>query len=149
MLASEGYVALVVDMYGKGQIADNPTGRGQAGGQREQESAAGSEPGFKAAENFLGKQPNVKKGEMAALGYCFGGGVVLNMARAGEPLKSVVSYHGVLATDVAVKPGGIKAKLRVFHGEADPVVPPEQVEAFKTRNGRCAALITCLWPIPA
>ena len=62
---------------------------------------------FQAAEKVLGSQPNVKKGEIAALGYCFGGGVVLNMARAGMPLKSVVSYHGVLATDMAVKPGGI------------------------------------------
>jgi len=81
---------------------------------------------FQAAEKFLDKQPNVKKGELAALGYCFGGGVVLNMARAGEPLKAVVSYHGVLATDVAVKPGDIKAKLRIFHGEADPIVRPSR-----------------------
>ena len=81
----------------------------------------------------------MKKGEIAALGYCFGGGVVLNMARAGEPLKSAVSYHGVLATDVAVKPGSIKTKLRVFHGEADPVVPPEQVEAFKLEMNNAKA----------
>jgi dienelactone hydrolase len=46
-------------------------------------------------------------------------------------LRAVASYHGVLATDVSVKPGAIKAKIRVFHGEADPVVPPAQVEAFK------------------
>lgn len=130
MLASEGYVALVVDMYGNGQIADNPTDAGKlAGSVNKNPPLALSR--FQAAESFLGKQPNVKKGELAALGYCFGGGVVLNMARAGEPLKAVVSFHGVLATDVAVKPGAIKAKLRVFHGEADPVVPPEQVEAFK------------------
>jgi dienelactone hydrolase len=130
MLAGEGYVALVVDMYGNGQVADNPTDAGKlAGSVNKNPPLALSR--FQAAESFLGKQPNVKKGEMAALGYCFGGGVVLNMARAGEPLKAVVSFHGVLATDVAVKPGAIKAKLRVFHGEADPVVPPEQVEAFK------------------
>jgi dienelactone hydrolase len=81
----------------------------------------------------------VKQGETAALGYCFGGGVVLNMARAGMPLKAVVSYHGVLATDIAVKPGDIKAKLRVFHGEADPIVPPEQVQAFKTEMDNAKA----------
>jgi dienelactone hydrolase len=130
MLAIEGYVALVVDMYGNGQTADNPKDAGALAGSvnKNPPLALGR---FQAAEQFLGKQPNVKKDELAALGYCFGGGVVLNMARAGEPLQSVVSYHGVLATDVAVKPGGIKTKLRVFHGEADPVVPPEQVEAFK------------------
>jgi len=138
MLASEGYVALVVDMYGNGQIATNPTEAGAlAGNVNKNPQLALSR--FQAAEQFLGKQPNVKKGEIAALGYCFGGGVVLNMARAGLPLKSVVSYHGVLATDVAVKPGDIKAKIRVFHGEADPVVPPAQVEAFKTEMNNAKA----------
>lgn len=130
MLASEGYVALVVDMYGGGQTADNPKDAGVlAGNVNKNPELALSR--FQAAEKFLEKQPNVKKGELAALGYCFGGGVVLNVVRAGEPLKAAVTFHGVLATDVAVKPGDIKAKLRVFHGEADPVVPPEQVEAFK------------------
>ena len=51
----------------------------------------------------------------------------------------MVSYYGVLATDVAVKPGAIQAKLRIFHGEADPVVPPEQVEAFKTEMNNAKA----------
>ena len=138
MLASEGYVALVVDMYGNGQVADNPKDAGAlAGGVNKNPPLALSR--FQAAEKFLGSQPNVKKGEIAALGYCFGGGIVLNMARAGLPLKSVVSYHGVLATDVAVKPGDIKAKIRVFHGEADPVVPPAQVEAFKTEMDNARA----------
>ena len=105
MLASEGYVALVVDMYGMGQTADNPADAGKlAGSVNKNPPLALSR--FQAAEHFLDKQPNVKKGELAALGYCFGGGVVLDIARAGEPLKSAVSYHGVLATDVAVKPGG-------------------------------------------
>jgi dienelactone hydrolase len=138
MLASEGYVALVVDMYGNGQIADNPQDAGALAGSVNKNPPLALAR-FQAAEKFLGRQSNVKKGELAALGYCFGGGVVLNMARAGEPLKAVVSYHGVLATDVAVKPGAIKAKLRVFHGEADPIVPPEQVEAFKTEMANAKA----------
>ena len=138
MLASEGYVALVVDMYGNGQIADNPKDAGAlAGNVNKNPSLAYAR--FDAARQFLDQQPNVKKGEIAALGYCFGGGVVLNMARAGMPLKSVVSYHGVLATDVAVKPGAIKDKLRIFHGEADPVVPPAQVEAFKAEMDNAQA----------
>ena len=138
MLASEGYVALVVDMYGDGQIADNPKDAGALAGN------VNRNPGlayarFDAARKYLDRQPNVKKGETAALGYCFGGGVVLNMARSGMPLKSAVSYHGVLATDIAVKPGAIKTKLRIFHGEADPIVPPEQVEAFKTEMDNAKA----------
>lgn len=138
MLASEGYVALVVDMYGNGQTADNPKDAGAlAGNVNKNPPLALSR--FQAAEKFLDKQPNVKKGELAALGYSFGGGVVLNMARAGEPLKSVVTYYGILATDVAVKPGAIKAKLRIFNGEADPFVPPEQVQAFKTEMDNAKA----------
>lgn len=138
MLAEAGYVALVVDMYGNGQVADNPKDAGALAG------SVNKNPGvayarMDAARRFLDTQGNVKKGELAALGYCFGGGVVLNMARAGLPLKSVVSYHGVLASDIGVKPGGIKAKIRVFHGEADPVVPPEQVEAFKTEMAAAQA----------
>ena len=138
MLANEGYVALVVDMYGNGQVATNPQeAGGLAGSINKNPPLALSR--FQAAFHFLGSQPNVKKGDIAALGYCFGGGVVLNMARAGLPLKSVVSFHGVLATDVSVKPGDIKAKIRVFHGEADPVVPPVQVEAFKTEMDNAKA----------
>ena len=138
MLANEGYVALVVDMYGNGQVVDNPKDAGALAGNINKNPALALSR-FQAAEKFLARQPNVKKGEMAALGYCFGGGVVLNMARAGEPLKAVVTYHGVLATDVAVKPGAIKAKLRIFTGEADPIVPPEQVEAFKTEMDNAKA----------
>ena len=138
MLAEAGYVALVVDMYGNGQVVDNP---------REASALAGSvnrnpEVAYarmEAARRFLDRQPNVKRGVTAALGYCFGGAIVLNMARAGMPLRSVVSYHGVLASDVNVKPGSIRAKIRVFHGEADPLVPPEQVESFKTEMANAQA----------
>lgn len=138
MLAEAGYVALVVDMYGNGQVADNPKDAGAlAASVNKNPQLAYAR--MDAARQFLDKQPNVKKGEIAALGYCFGGGVVLNMARAGLPLKAVASYHGVLATDIAVKPGDIKTKIRVFHGEADPIVPPEQVEAFKTEMANAQA----------
>ena len=138
MLAEAGYVALVVDMYGNGQVADNPKDAGAlAGSVNKNPDLAYAR--MDAARKFLDAQGNVKKGELAALGYCFGGGVVLNMARAGLPLKSVASYHGVLATDISVKPGDIKAKIRVFHGEADPIVPPEQVEGFKTEMANAKA----------
>lgn len=138
MLAEAGYVAMAVDMYGDGKTADNPKDAGALAGSVKKDPAV-ERARFAAAEKFLGVQPMVSRGQLAALGYCFGGGVVLNMARAGEPLKGVVSYHGVLATDVSVKPGGIKAKVRVFNGEADPIVPPEQVDAFKTEMANAKA----------
>ena len=131
MLAAEGYVALVVDMYGDGKVAANPKEAGELAGSVNKNPPLALAR-FQAAEKFLSKQRQVKKGELGAFGYCFGGAVVLNMARAGEPLKAVATFHGVLATDVSVKPGDIQSKIRVFHGEADPVVPPEQVSAFKT-----------------
>ena len=131
MLAEQGYVALLVDMYGDGKVATNPNEAGELAGSVNKNPPLALAR-FQAAEKFLTKQPQVKKGELAALGYCFGGGVVLNMARAGEPLKAVATYHGILATDVSVKPGDIKSKIRVFTGVADPAVPPEQVSAFKT-----------------
>ncbi len=138
MLAEAGYVALAVDMYGDGKTADNPKDAGALAGSVNKNPPV-ARARFAAAEKFLNRQPLVKKNELAALGYCFGGGVVLNMARNGEPLKGVVSYHGVLATDVSVKPGSIKSKIRVFTGEADPIVPTEQVEAFKTEMGNAKA----------
>lgn len=138
MLANAGYVALVVDMYGNGQTVDNPKDAAALAGSVNRNPQV-AYARFDAARNFLDRQPNVKKGEIAALGYCFGGGVVLNMARAGMPLKAVVSYHGVLATDIAMKPGDLKAKLRIFHGEADALVPPEQVEAFKAEMDNAKA----------
>ena len=138
MLANEGYVALVVDMYGGGRVADEPKTAGALAG------AVNKNPPLAyarvdAARLFLERQPNVKKDEIAALGYCFGGGVVLNMARAGMPLKAVASFHGVLATNIDIPPGGIKTKIRVFHGEADPIVPPTQVAAFKTEMDNAKA----------
>lgn len=138
MLAEAGYVALAVDMYGDGRTADNPKDAGVLAGSVNKHPQV-ARARFAAAEKFLNRQPLVKGNELAALGYCFGGGVVLNMARAGEPLKGVVSYHGVLATDVSVKPGSIKSKIRVFTGEADPIVPTEQVEAFKTEMDNAKA----------
>ena len=131
MLAEQGYVALLVDMYGNGKVATNPKEAGELAGSVNKNPPLALAR-FQAAEKFLARQANVKKGEVAALGYCFGGGVVLNMARAGEPLKAVATFHAVLATDVSVKPGDIKSKIRVFTGEADLAVPPEQVAAFKT-----------------
>jgi dienelactone hydrolase len=70
--------------------------------------------------------------QIAAIGYCFGGGVVLAMARSGMDLDAVASFHGMLATQTPAKKGQVQARVLVCHGGADAFVPPEQVEAFKT-----------------
>ncbi len=129
MLARMGYVALAVDMYGNGTTAANPRDAGRLAAEvtkhRGVETAR-----FGAALEFIRKQPSVDPTRIAAIGYCFGGGVVLQMAREGADLKGVVSFHGDLATDSPAQPGKVKARVLVFSGDADSIVPPGQVAAF-------------------
>lgn len=130
MLAKQGYLAMAVDMYGIGKTADHPKDAG-AFAEAVNKDPAGALARFKAAMATLEQQPLMDDKKLAAIGYCFGGGQVLNMARAGLPLKGVVSFHGSLATDNPARPGQIKAKVRVFTGAADPMAPPETVTAFE------------------
>lgn len=130
MLARDGYVAMAVDMYGNGKTADHPKDA-DAFATAVNKDPAGALARFKAAMQVLDSQRVADKTRTAAIGYCFGGGQVLNMARDGLPLKGVVSFHGSLGTDSPAKPGQIKAKVRVFTGGADPMAPPKQVQAFE------------------
>jgi len=129
MLAEQGYVALAVDMFGNGKTAQHPEDAGKFAAEAMKNKAVG-EARFNAALDFIRKQPTVDPGRIAAIGYCFGGGVVLHMARQGADLKGVASFHGSLATDMPARPGGVKARVLVFNGEADKMIPPEQVKAF-------------------
>ena len=130
MLAKEGYVAFAVDMYGDRKNADHPDDAGKFSS-----AVAGNMPlakaRFTAAMDTLKQQPNVEAEQLAAMGYCFGGGVVLNMARMGVELKGVSSFHGSIATKNPAKKGDIKTRIRVFNGEADPFVKAEQITALK------------------
>ena len=85
----------------------------------------------RVAIEVLQKHGTTNPNDISAIGYCFGGGVVLHMARFGMDLDGVVSFHGNLATKTPAKRGTVKAKLLVLHGADDPLVPPEQVAAFK------------------
>jgi dienelactone hydrolase len=87
---------------------------------------------FNAAEEFLKSQDSVEPSEISAIGYCFGGGIVLEMARRGLDLDLVASFHGSLGTDSPAQPGAVKGEVLVFNGADDPFVKPEQIEAFKT-----------------
>jgi dienelactone hydrolase len=68
---------------------------------------------------------------VAAIGYCFGGAVVLNMARSGAPLTAVASFHGAIPPEAPIAPGTVKAQVLILTGGADPMVPAAQVEAFR------------------
>lgn len=138
MLAEQGYVALAVDMYGDGKTARHPDDAGAFAGEVMKNKAVG-EARFNAALDFIKKQPAVDPERIAAIGYCFGGGVVLHMARQGADLKGVVSFHGSLATDSPAKEGKVKARVLVFNGEADTMIPAEQVAAFKEEMSTAGA----------
>ena len=73
----------------------------------------------------------VETDDIAAIGYCFGGGILLNMARMGIDIDGVVSFHGSVATNSPAGKGDIKTKIRVFNGADDPFVKAEQITAFK------------------
>ena len=130
MLAELGYTALAVDMYGDGKVVTTPDDAGKRSSELMKNFEV-AKARFMAAMDFLKQQPSVDPSRIAAIGYCFGGGVVLNMARQGVDLRGVASFHGGLTAVKPAQPGSIKAKILVLHGGADKFITPEQIEAFK------------------
>ena len=128
-LAALGYVAMVADIYGKGILPANP-----------KESAAEATK-FKTDRTLfrmrlmaglaeLKKQPNVDPDRIVAIGYCFGGTGVLELARAGAEVKGVVSFHGGLDSPTPADGKNIKTKVLILHGADDPYVPAEGIAAM-------------------
>jgi len=130
MLAEQGYTALAVDMYGDGKQAHHPDDAGKFASEVSQ-NAPLAKARFEAALELIKKEKTVDAANIAAIGYCFGGSVVLNMARAGEPLKAVASFHGGLATKQPAERGKVNARIASFTGEDDPMIPATQVAAFR------------------
>jgi dienelactone hydrolase len=130
MLAELGYTALAVDMYGNGKVVDNPDDAGKLSGEVYKNMPM-AKARFEAAMQLLRQQETVKANELAAFGYCFGGGIALSMARMGEDLKGVASFHGGLDTNSPAQPGKIKARIISFSGEADPMIGADKVAAFR------------------
>lgn len=126
-LAEAGYLALVADLYGKNPANFDESRqfateiRQDIGGYRQR---------LRAAIKALVSLDKAKDLPLAAIGYCLGGGAVLELARDGAPFEVVVSFHGLLATEQPAEPGGIRARILVCHGDADPMVPRSQVLAF-------------------
>jgi dienelactone hydrolase len=130
MLAKQGYTALALDMYGNGKMAHHPDDAQKFSSEVSQNEGL-AKARFEAALALLKQQKTVDADNIGAIGYCFGGSVVLNMARLGEPLKVVESFHGGLKTSHPAEPGVVKARIASFTGEADPFIPAEQVAAFR------------------
>ena len=129
MLAELGYTALAVDMYGEGRVADHPDDAGKFAAEVRQNMPEARKR-FAAAMQLLQKHPSVDPQRIAAIGYCFGGGIVLQMARQGLDLDAVVSFHGSLATDTPAEVGMVKARILVCDGADDKLVTPGQIQAF-------------------
>ncbi len=128
-LAEMGYVAMAVDMYGNGQTVETPQ-EAQALATPFYQNPALAKTRLDAALAKLKTYPQVDTANIAAIGYCFGGFVVLNAAKQGAALNGVVSFHGGLAGVPPVK-GLLKANVLVCHGGADNFVPDAEVNAFK------------------
>lgn len=130
MLAELGYTALAVDMYGDGKTAMHPDDAGKFSSELMKNFDV-AKARFLAAMDILKQQPTVDQTKIAAIGYCFGGGVVLNMARQGADVKGVASFHGSLNAVKPAQPGIVKAKVLVLHGADDTFIKSEQIDAFK------------------
>ena len=130
MMAELGYVALAVDMYGEGKQARHPDDAGKFSGEIRKNMPLARER-FLAARKVLQQHRITDPGRIGAIGYCFGGGVVLQMARDEMDLAGVASFHGGLATESPAKTGSVKAKILVLTGADDKFAPPDQVEVFR------------------
>lgn len=129
--ASQGYTAFVADMYGNARTADNPKDAGALSGSVRKNPVA-MQSRFNAAKDTLAKHATVDASRIGAAGYCFGGSVVLDMARAGSDLKGIAAFHaGLGPSGSPATAGKVKAKVLVLNGEADPFIKPDSVDAFK------------------
>jgi dienelactone hydrolase len=129
-LAELGYVVFIADMYGKGiRPKDNAEAGAQASIYKKDRALmrARAHAGMKA----LRSQKYVDLESLAAIGYCFGGTVALELARSGEDLDAVVSFHGNLDTPNPKNAENINAKVMVLHGANDPYVSWDEVSAFR------------------
>jgi dienelactone hydrolase len=136
-LAREGYVAFALDMYGDGIVVDPSEARTYS-------QSVGSDfplirQRFDAALAVLKDQDGVDPDRIAAIGYCFGGGIVLNMARMGTDIAGVVSFHGSINTGLNAGPGDVSTKILAIQGDGDPVAPEARREAFRQEMAAAGA----------
>ena len=130
MLAELGYAALAVDMYGDGKQASHPEDAGSFS-MAVMKDMPTMKARFMAAMELLKRHPAVDPTRIAAIGYCFGGAVVLTMARTGADLRGVVSFHGSLATQTPAEKGAVKARVLVCNGADDKFIPADDITAIK------------------
>lgn len=129
-IAELGYVAFAADIYGKGVRPKNADEAAQLAGKFRSDRNLLRERG-QAALLVLQNHPLVDPERIATMGYCFGGGASLELARSGAPIRGAISFHGNLDTPNPDDAKNIKGSILVLHGADDPMVPMEQVIAFQ------------------
>lgn len=138
-IAGTRYAILVADVYGRDVRPANAAEAGQAARAMYADRPAPRARAAKALE-VLAAQPEVDRERLGAIGFCFGGATVLEMARAGvEGLAGVVSFHGNLSTEMPAEKGRITAPILVLNGAADPLVPAAQIAAFQAEMDAAGA----------
>ena len=129
--AQAGYTVFIADMFGDAKTADNPKDAGALSGSVMKDPKA-MESRFNAARAQLAKQASVNPQSIGAVGYCFGGAVVLNMARSGADLVAVTGFQASLGLNTpAPALGTVKAKILILNGADDPFVKREQYDTLK------------------
>lgn len=131
MLAKMGYVAFACDIYGKGIRPANPQDASAEAAKYKNDRAL-LRKRVNAGFQTLLKQPGVDKSKTAAIGYCFGGTTVLELARSGADADGVVSFHGGLGSPTPEDAKNVKAKVLALHGADDPFVPDAEIAGFAT-----------------
>jgi dienelactone hydrolase len=139
-LAKLGYIAMAIDMYGDGKTGPDPEQAGKLATPFYMNPASIT-PIYTAALKKIQEFPQADTNQKAAIGYCFGGAMVLNLAKMGEDLDGVVSFHGNLNVVPANK-DLLKAQILVCHGGADPFVPQAEVDQFKKQMDSIGARYT-------
>jgi dienelactone hydrolase len=136
-VAEMGYVAFAADIYGKDVRPKNQTEAAAAATVYKQDQALMRKRVTLAYEE-MSKQKNIDMNKFVAIGYCFGGQVILELARSGAKAKGFVSFHGALSTQTPGDAKNIKGEVLAFHGADDPFVPLKEVEAFEheMRDGK-------------
>jgi dienelactone hydrolase len=137
-LAEAGYVAFAADIYGNGKVTSHPDSA-QAFMTEVLKDIPTIMARFNAGLAQLKADPHADSTRIAAIGYCFGGAVVLSAARAGADLAAVASFHGAMPPPGPVDSGKVKARVLIMTGGADPMVPTAQVDSFAAQLRRAGA----------
>jgi dienelactone hydrolase len=128
-LAKAGYVGFALDMYGKGKVTKHLDDAKAFMAEASKDPAV-MRARFEAAKSVLEQQPQVDRTRNGAVGYCFGGSVALRMARAGEDLAAVATFHAAIPSTDQPVAGEVKPRILINTGGADPLIPKAQLDAF-------------------